>query len=1012
MHTTSAKQIIRNAALMALGLFALPSITHAQTAPDEQIKTMTVAEGLNVTNFAREPMLFKPANIDVDANGRVWVSEGVNYRKWSNLREEGDRIVVLEDTTGSGKADKATTFYQGKDLACGLGICVLGDKVIVSDAPNVFLMTMKPDGTLDKKELLFTGISGVQHDHAVHKFVFGPDGKLYFNMGNAAERLKHPDGSPVVDMWGNEIDAGKRGSRKGNTEKVAYRQGMVLRMNMDGSELECIGNNFRNNFMVSVDSYGTLWQSDNDDDGNKGVRINYVMEYGNYGYGDEMTGAGWQVKRTNIEKEIPLRHWHLNDPGVVPNLLQTGAGSPTGICVYEGQLLPSIFQGQVIHCDAGPNVVRSYPTKDSGAGYSAEIVNVIKATDKWFRPSDVVVAPDGSLMVADWDDPGVGGHAMGDHTWPDMHGRIYRVAPPGTSYKLPAMDLSTADGAVEVLTSPNQARRYLAWTTLHAMGEKAEAPLQKLWKGTDPRLRARALWLLAKIDGKGRQYVSEAIKDTDSNIRIVGVRLARQLKLDIIPVLKQLASDPSPQVRRDVAIALRYNKSPEVPAIWAQLASQHDGKDRWYLEALGIGEYERDAECLAAYVAIVGDKWNTPGGRDIIWRSRGLNSLPLLQKIILEATTTDEERPRYIRALDFIPNGDEKADVLMAMLNSGIADKSVGIEALTRLKDQKSSKVPALAGIINKVLDEKKGTPDFVDLCEQLGVTDRNAELLQMAIDHPNDSAGVASVKLVIRNGDSALVAKSIAGPDGVKLVTAIGNSPDGAGEGHLAKILKDTAASHDLRVAAVRGMAKNNRGAKALLEMIRKDQLSPDARFLAGQELRGSGSKEVRDGVATLIPMPVNKDAKPLPPVAELVKIKGDLTNGHKMWFDTCSKCHAVGTEGTDFGPALSEIGTKLGKDAIASKLLQPNQGVVNGYEGRSIKLKDGTDVDGIITSETADEVTMKVPGGIVSKYKKSDIKSRHDMKISFMPEGLTAAMTTQDVADLLEYLASQKKK
>jgi hypothetical protein len=66
-----------------------------------------------------------------------------------------------------------------------------------------------------------------------------------------------------------------------------------------------------------------------------------------------MTGAGWQAERTNWEKEIPQRHWHLNDPGVVPNMLITGAGSPTGITVYEGNLLPEKLRNQVIHCDAG-----------------------------------------------------------------------------------------------------------------------------------------------------------------------------------------------------------------------------------------------------------------------------------------------------------------------------------------------------------------------------------------------------------------------------------------------------------------------------------------------------------------------------------------------------------------------------------------------------------------------------------------------------------------------------------
>ena len=133
--------------------------------------------------------------------------------------------------------------------------------------------------------MLFTGIGGAQHDHGIHAFVFGPDGKLYFNFGNSGKQIKDKDGKPIVDQAGNEVDD----SRK------PYQEGMVFRCNLDGSEFETLGWNFRNNWEVAVDSFGTLWQSDNDDDGNRGVRINYVMEFGNYGYKDEMTGAGWQT---------------------------------------------------------------------------------------------------------------------------------------------------------------------------------------------------------------------------------------------------------------------------------------------------------------------------------------------------------------------------------------------------------------------------------------------------------------------------------------------------------------------------------------------------------------------------------------------------------------------------------------------------------------------------------------------------------------------------------------------
>ena len=289
--------------------------------------------------------------------------------------------------------------------------------------------------------------------------MFGPDGKLYFNFGNEGKQLRDGDGQPIVDMAGNVVEENMK----------PYQQGMVFRCNPDRSRFETLGWNFRNNWMVTVDSFGTMWQSDNDDDGNRGVRINYVMEFGNYGYRDEMTGAGWRAERTGMASDVPTRHWHQNDPGVIPNLLQTGAGSPTGITVYEGNSLIKELEGQLIHCDAGPSVTRAYLVSDRGAGYSAQILNLLEGTrDPWFRPSDVQVAPDGSLLVADWYDPGVGGHNMGDLD----RGRIFRVTAKGQGepYRVPTFDYASAEGAVEALKNPNNSVRYLAWTALHANG--------------------------------------------------------------------------------------------------------------------------------------------------------------------------------------------------------------------------------------------------------------------------------------------------------------------------------------------------------------------------------------------------------------------------------------------------------------------------------------------------------------------------------------------------------------
>jgi len=389
------------------------------------------------------------------------------------------------------------------------------------------------------------------------------------------------------------------------------------------------------------------------------------MEYGNYGYKDELTGAAWKAPRENLEKEIPQQHWHLNDPGVVPNLLLTGAGSPTGICVYEGALLPEVFRNQVIHCDAGPNIVRAYVAKKDGAGYKAEIVNVLDGSqrDNWFRPSDVCVAPDGSLFVADWYDPGVGGHNQQDVD----RGRIFRVAPPKSKYSAPRLNLTTTAGAIEGLKNPALSVRFLAFTALRKQPDAARAILEAYQKSDDPRFKARLLWCGAPLNDHSAQYAfSLALRESNPDLRVMAVRLGRQYEFDLA-TLAPAAKDPAPEVRRELALALRHNKSPQAASLWTDLAVQHDGRDRWYLESLGIAADKQWDAFLDAYLAKTSEPWKTPAGRDILWRSRAKKTPELLVKIIKDPATKEEEQARYFRALDFLA-GPEKEAALKSLL--------------------------------------------------------------------------------------------------------------------------------------------------------------------------------------------------------------------------------------------------------------------------------------------------------------------------------------------------------
>ncbi|MBX2872362.1 MAG: PQQ-dependent sugar dehydrogenase [Saprospiraceae bacterium] len=973
-----------------------------QRTSSHALASMQVADGLEVELFASEPLLMNPTNIAVDEKGRVWVCEVNNYRLPHNQdveeRDQGDRILILEDTDGDGKADDRKVYYQGKDINGALGIAIFGKQVIVSISPNVFIFTDEDgDDQPDQKDTLFTNIDGVDHDHGMHAFVFGPDGKWYFNFGNEGKQIYDKNGKAVVDQIGQAI----------RTKDSPYKQGLVFRCDPGGKNVEVLAQNFRNPFEVTIDPFGNLWQSDNDDDGNKATRINFVMEHGNYGYTDGQTGAGWRTRRVGMHEEVPLRHWHQNDPGVVPNLLQTGAGSPTGILFYEGQQLPSVFQHQMIHCEPGQNVVRAYPVQKDGAGYKAEIVNLLKSEDIWFRPSDIATAPDGSIFISDWYDAGVGGHKMADV----QRGRIYRIAKNTAVYTIPDTPLSTAAEAVAALSNPNQSVFYKAWHKLQALGQQAEPALQNLWQEGDLYARAKALWLLAEV-GNAPEYIGAGLQDKAEDLRITALRIARQKDPErILDYIQQLIQDPSPAVQRELAIALRFQGTAAAADLWGQLAARYQGDDRWLLEALGIGADVYPDLYFEALSQHNGGNWEDKGQQELIWRIHAQKAIPLLADLITKDTTS---LAAYFRSFAF-KKGPKKDEYLVRLLQQDHPRQDlVQTYALGQIAAEYVEEHPEIKPLIRSILPNIEGSPEWVTAVKSMQLQEMKPKVLALFLQTDENGLRTEAANLLFDLGGASELEQHFLASDRAeqkKMLGYLGRVGHKENLAFLTDLVEDEKLAFGLKNEAIQAMGNNWDGQHYLFDLLQAGRLEGQLKKTAAIKIMNCWDPEVRNAAPQFIEGPTSKEGEVLPTPRQLVAERGDVAAGAMVFQSYCTSCHPMNGEGVVFGPDLSEIGDKLAKRAMYEAIIYPSSGINFGYEGYLATMKDGSVYQGYITSQTEDEINLRMMGGVDQLIERNQMDRLEPMEASLMTPNLQSVMRKQELVDLVEYMGTLKK-
>jgi len=611
-----------------------------------------------------------------------------------------------------------------------MGVAVIGNKVVVSMAPDIVVYTdlngdRRFDPAVDKREVLLTGFNGRVHDHTVHSVTVGPDGQWYWNAGNCGAVFTDRSGktfrigSPYDPYYGNKSS----GDLGWNPREIAGQKsddghvwigGFAARMNPDGSGVHIIGHNFRNSYEQTVTSFGDVFQNDNDDP--PACRTSFLLEYGNAGFASIDGKRSWQADR-RPGQSTAISQWRQEDPGTMPSGDVYGGGSPTGIAFVEESALGKKYRGMLLSCEPARNVVFGYfPTpekagfklerfsfltsnpeeKFAGADFKGGDQSVSRETRTLFRPSDAAVGPDGAIYVSDWFDPRVGGHNDMDT---NLAGAIYRIAPKNFVPKIAPINMETLEGQLAAFKSPAVNVRGTAFHALIAQGKKAVKPVARLLSDENRFVRARAVWLLSNLGPDGIDRIKPLLKDANEENRIVAFRALRRQNHEIMNTAGELANDPSPAVRREVALAMRDQKKEDALPILIKLARSFDGVDRTYLEAWGTGATGKESalypELLRAFQAASPEQW-PPTLAQLAWRlhpaesvaafrQRALSaSLPLqARKAALVAIAYNTDRPAAEAVLEIAEKGDAsiKTDAIWWLLNKKNSNwKSHGLD--------------------------------------------------------------------------------------------------------------------------------------------------------------------------------------------------------------------------------------------------------------------------------------------------------------------------------------------
>jgi len=957
-------------------------------SPDEARSRMVVPPGFHVEVFASEPMIRQPLTVSFDERGRAWVIEYLQYPNPSGLKpmtvdqylrteydrvpeppprgpRGADRLKILEDTDGDGRADKVTVFVEGLNLASGLAVGHGG--VFVAQAPYLLFYPDRdrddhPDGD---PEVLLSGF-GLQDAHATtNSLQWGPDGWLY-------------------GVQGSTVTASIRG--------VEFQQG-VWRYHPRTKQFELFAEGGGNTWGLDFDLAGNAFGSSNG-----GYIVFHMVQGGNYVKG--------------FAKHGPLHN--PNAFGYFSPLAYSGPKvgghvTPGGI-IYKADAYPEEFRGAFIGGNLLSNTVYWHALRPLGSTFSARHGGtLVDARDTWFRPIDLQVGPDGCVHVVDWYDKRAS-HLDPRDTWDRSNGRIYRVLY-GDRRKLAPFDLSkkSSEELVALRTSPNdwyaaEARRILA-----ERRDPAVIPALKslLRLDRDEPVALRDLWALHVSGGLDDSAAQELLEHPVAGVRRWTVRLLgddHRINPSLRATLVQMAeSDPDPLVRSQLAAsAQRWGVSDVLPILSKLLRHDEDLKDPqiplmiwWAVER----QLRNDREAVVSWLS-----------------GQGAQASPMVRSVLLErvarvlaSSGTPADFSACARLLAAAP-GDLETERLVSGMEQGLEGRRLSavpyelkgslqtllerprpgvtlVRFAARLGD-KGAVATALARAEDAKVPESERAA-LIELLGQLAPREALPALLRLIGDSGHSRVAIQSAVLGALGGyqDPDVAARllevypKLPAPQRDRVLTLLCSRPVWVGR------LLDALASNAIN-------PRDLRSPQVLqIQQLNEPALSRRVENLWGRA-PGPGSPEKVRRIA---------EVRGFLPEGD----KGNAARGATTFRENCAVCHKLFDEGESIGPDLT--GTERGNlDFLLTSLVDPSALIRKEYQSQTIALSDGRVLTGLILEETGQTLTLIDSNRQKVVVPRSDVEEIKASPISLMPEGLLDKLPEDKVRDLFRYLQS----